>query len=146
VAILEPTLGVMKLSASARLPRYITDGAAGLDLYMCADGPVEARPRAVVLVPTGIAVAIPSGYVGLVKDRSSLAAKGLHTLAGVIDSDYRGEIKIAMYNATVEPILLRPGDRIAQMLVLPCPQVKVVELELLPPSGRGSGGFGSTGR
>jgi len=143
---LEPTIAVMKLHPAARLPRYSTAGAAGLDLYACLDQPTDVPPGAILLVPTGLAVAIPTGYVGLVRDRSGLAVAGLHTLAGVIDSDYRGEVKVALHNAAPVARSIHPGDRVAQMLILRCPQVQVVELPELPPTERGEGGFGSTGR
>lgn len=100
----------------------------------------------IATIPTGLAVAIPTGYVGLIRDRSSLALAGLHTVAGVIDSDYRGEILVAVHNAGGSTLSIHHGDRVAQMLILPCPIVGMVEVADLPPTERGSGGFGSTGR
>lgn len=91
-------------------------------------------------------MAIPPGYVGLVRDRSSVALAGLHTVAGVIDSDYRGEVMIAVHNAGAAQFTIRPGDRVAQMLLLECAQAAVSEVEELPSTERGAGGFGSTGR
>ena len=143
---MEMKVAAKKLRSGARLPQYATAGAAGLDMYACLEEPVSIPPGAIVLIPTGVAVAIPSGYVGLIRDRSGLATAGLHTLAGVIDSDYRGEIKLALHNAATAARSIQPGDRVAQMLILPCPQVKMVEVSDLPASERGSGGFGSTGR
>ncbi len=143
---MEPTIAAKKLHWGARLPRYATEGAGGLDLYACLEKPAEVSPGAIVVVPTGLALAIPEGFVGLVRDRSGLALSGLHTLAGVIDSDYRGEIKIALHNAGTSTQTIEAGDRIAQMLVLPCPQAEIVELPDLPATERGSRGFGSTGR
>ncbi len=140
------SVAVTKLHPAARLPQYATAGAAGLDLYACLDQPLELPAGAILLIPTGIAVAIPAGYVGLVRDRSGLAISGVHTLAGVIDSDYRGEIKIALHNAAAVARSLHPGDRVAQMLIMPSPQVELVEVADLPPTERGAGGFGSTGR
>ncbi len=134
------------LRKGARLPQYATTGAAGLDLYACLECPMEIVPGSITLVPTGIALAVPAGHVGLVRDRSSLAIAGLPTVAGVIDSDYRGELLVALHNVGTEARVIQPGDRIAQMLVLPCPRAEVVEVEELPPSERGAGGFGSTGR
>ncbi|MGE5619251.1 MAG: dUTP diphosphatase [Sphingomonadaceae bacterium] len=139
-------IAARKVRSGARRPQYATAGAAGLDLHACLETPMEIASGGIVLVPTGMAFAIPSGYVGLIRDRSSLALSGLHTVAGVIDSDYRGEVLVAVHNAGSEPRCVRPHDRIAQMLVLPCPQVEVVEMDELPPSERGAGGFGSTGR
>lgn len=135
-----------RLRDGARLPAYSTAGATGLDLHACLDEPMRLGPGEIVRIPTGIAIAIPPGYVGLIRDRSSLAVEGLHTVAGVIDSDYRGEVLIAAHNAASRELTLQPGERIAQMLILPCPQARVVEKQELPPTVRGSGGFGSTGR
>ena len=143
---MEPKLTVKKLREGARLPEYATAGAAGLDLYACLDAALEIPAGEGVLVPTGWAVAIPSGYVGLVRDRSSLAVQGLLTVAGVIDSDYRGEVLVAMRNAGTAPMLIESGRRVAQMLIITSPQVTVEELSELPQTARGAGGFGSTGR
>lgn len=143
---MELRLAVKKLREGARPPEYATSGAAGLDLYACLDAPMELAAGAGALIPSGVAVAIPHGYVGLVRDRSSLAVMGLLTVAGVIDSDYRGEVLIAMRNAGVAPALVQPGQRVAQMLIIPCPQAVVEELRELPETERGAGGFGSTGR
>lgn len=137
---------VKRLKEGARMPLYATAGAAGLDLYSCLDEPLHLAPGSIVRVPTGIAVAIPRGYVGLIRDRSSLALAGLHTVAGVIDCDYRGEILIAAYYAGSGDLIIHSGERIAQMLVLPSPQVEIAEVQELPPTERGAGGFGSTGR
>lgn len=142
---MELKLAVKKLREGARLPQYATAGAAGLDLYACLDTPMQLAPGEGVLVPSGIGVAIPSGYVGLVRDRSSLAVQGLLTVAGVIDSDYRGEVLIALRNAAATPATIQPGQRIAQMLIIPSPRLSVEELPELPPTARGAGGFGSTG-
>ena len=143
---MEPKLTVKKLREGARLPEYASAGAAGLDLYACLDAALEIPAGEGVLVPTGWAVAIPSGYVGLVRDRSSLAVQGLLTVAGVIDSDYRGEVLVAMRNAGTAPMLIESGQRVAQMLIITSPQVTVEELSELPQTARGAGGFGSTGR
>ncbi len=143
---MELRLRVQKLRDGARLPSYATPGAAGLDLHACLDEPLDLAPGSVVLVPSGIAVAIPAGYVGLVRDRSGMARKGILTVAGVIDSDYRGEVMVAVHNAAPSIQRIEPRDRIAQMLVLPCAKVTVEATSELPASQRGSGGFGSTGR
>ncbi len=142
---MELRLAVKKLRKGARLPEYATDGAAGLDLYACLDTPIELAAGGGVLVPSGVALAIPPGYVGLVRDRSSLAVQGLLTVAGVIDSDYRGEVLVAMRNAGAAAVSIQPDQRIAQMLLIPCPRALVEELPELPPTTRGAGGFGSTG-
>lgn len=121
-------------------------GDAGYDLYAIADYSLEPGQRA--LVNTGLHLEIPAGFVGLVKDRSSVAAAGIHTLAGVIDSPYRGELKILLVNLSDSPYQIRPGQKIAQLLVVPVhtEAIEFVEsLEALSASERGAGGFGSTG-
>lgn len=143
---MQPELAVKRLRPGAAVPTYATPGAAGLDLVACLDSRLLVEPGQTVLVPTGLAVAIPPGYVGLVRDRSSVALAGLHTVAGVIDSDYRGEVMIAVHNAGAAQFTIRPGDRVAQMPLLECAQAAVSEVEELPPTERGAGGFGSTGR
>lgn len=139
-------LMVKKVRDGAVLPAYSSEDAAGLDLYACLQAPLDLAPGTVTVIPSGIAVAIPSGYVGLVRDRSSMALKGIHTVAGVIDADYRGEIMVAVHCASPTSFTIQPRDRVAQMLILPCPQVEVAEATDLPATGRGAGGFGSTGR
>lgn len=139
-------VAVKRLRSGARLPLYATSGAAGLDLCACLEEPLEVPPGSCRSIPTGLALAIPPGYVGLIRDRSSVATAGLQTVAGVIDSDYRGEVLVALHNAGRDPRIVRHGERVAQMLVLPCPRVEVVESSDLPPTERGEGGFGSTGR
>ena len=121
-------------------------GDAGYDLFSAEHYLVKPRTR--VLVESGLHLEIPGGYVGLVKDRSSVAAAGLHTLAGVIDSAYRGELKILMVNLADEDIQIRAGQKIAQLLVVPifsAPVEFVDSLETLSSTDRGAGGFGSTG-
>ena len=132
-------LQVKRLTSSAILPTRGSDGAAGLDLY--ADGAADGY---MVSVSTGIAVAIPHGYVGLVWPRSGLAAKrGVQILAGVIDSDYRGEVRVML--TSTAPIKINPGDRIAQLLIQPVGMCGVKEVSELPGTARGVDGFGSTG-
>jgi len=131
------------------LPAYATPGAAGMDLTAALDEPLELRPGERCLVPTGIAIALPGPHlVGLVFARSGLAARHGIQLAngvGVIDSDYRGEIRVALLNAGSEPFVIHDGDRIAQLVVVPVVAVRWREVEELTPSERGEGGFGSTG-
>jgi len=135
---------VKKINPEARLPRRVRQGDAGFDLFSVED--VTLLPGKRVLVGTGIAVAIPSGWVGLIKDRSGLAAKqGLHCLAGVIDENYRGEVKVVLYNAGTEPVTLPAGSRIAQLVIVPYYVGPVKEVAELPPSNRGEEGFGSSG-
>lgn len=137
---------VKKVRDGAISPAYGSADAAGLDLYACLDAPLDLAPGSITLVPSGVAVSIPAGHVGLVRDRSSMALKGIHTVAGVIDADYRGEIMIAVHCSAPSTLTVQPRDRVAQMLVLPCPQFPVEETVELPPTERGAGGFGSTGR
>ena len=121
-------------------------GDAGYDLFSTGNYVVEPQQRA--LVETGLHLEIPPGYVGLVKDRSSVASAGVHTLAGVIDSAYRGELKVLVVNLGERDYLISSGQKIAQLLVVPVytEAVEVVNtLEELSDSERGSGGFGSTG-
>ena len=123
------------------------DGDAGYDLYSIGEYTVPPQGR--VLVETGLHVEIPHNYVGLVKDRSSVASAGLHTMAGVIDSSYRGEVKILLLNVGQEAYTISVGQKIAQMVVIPV-YVEAVEvlnsLETLSDTERGAGGFGSTGK
>lgn len=138
-------LCVKRLTDTAKLPTRGTAGAAGLDLY--ADCDLLLTPGFWSPVSTGIAVAIPDGYVGLIWPRSGLAVQhGIDVLAGVIDSDYRGEIKAVLINHGPESIRIHPGDRIAQLLIQPVAMFEPVEAKSLPDTERGNGGFGHTGR
>ncbi len=133
-----------KLREDAILPCYAHRGDAGLDLY--AVDAMGIGPGEQVMVPTGISMAIPEGYAGLVWDRSGLAAKhGLTVLAGVIDATYRGEIKVVIINLGKQPFHVEKGMRIAQMLIQPIALAEIKELEELDSTKRGEGGFGSTG-
>lgn len=132
------------LGLELRAPK---DGDAGYDLYALDAVEIKAGERA--LIPTGVHVEIPMGYVGLVKDRSSMAVAGLHCMAGVIDAAYRGEIKILLLNTNAAPYQVTTGQKIAQMIVVPyyAQSIETVEsLEALSQTERGAGGFGSTGR
>lgn len=138
-----------KIGKEIPYPYYATAGAAALDLHACIDEPVTIPAGGRVLIPTGLAVAIPEGYVGVVAVRSSMGIRRGVTLSnaiGVIDSDYRGPLGVGLLNTDPEPYTVRPGDRIAQLMVLPvlCPEIEVVEA--LPETARGQGGLGSTGR
>jgi len=129
------------------LPRYMSDGAAGLDLR--ADEALALAPGERRLVPTGIAVAIPPGHEGQVRPRSGLALKhglGMPNAPGTIDSDYRGEVGVILVNWGSEPVRLERGERIAQLVVAPVTRAELVPVEELPGTSRGGGGFGSTGR
>ena len=133
------------------LPAYQTEHAAGLDLLAAVpeDKPIQLAPGDRVLVPTGLAIALPVGYEAQVRPRSGLAVKhGVTVLnsPGTIDADYRGEIGVPLINHGRETFTIRRGERIAQMVVAPVVQVAFESVGELPPSARGAGGFGSTGR
>jgi dUTP pyrophosphatase len=136
-----------RLHADAELPTAAHPGDAGLDLRSIVD--VEVAPGERSMVPTGVAVAIPHGYAGLVLPRSGLASGQGLTLAnapGLIDAGYRGEVVCAVVNLDrTEPVRIAKGDRIAQLVIVAVPEVKATWAEQLPPSHRGTGGFGSTG-
>ena len=143
-----PTLAVQRLHPDAVLPARQHPGDAGLDL--CCIEPIHLEPGERATVPTGIAVAVPLGYAGLVVPRSGLAAR--HGIAvvnapGTIDAGYRGEILVNLLNTDRhEPFTVRRGDRIAQLVVQPVTRVRFVDVAELPATPRGEGGFGSTGR
>ena len=129
-------------SAKAPTKGHLDD--AGWDLY--AFETISIPAGATVLVSTGIAIAIPKGYVALIWDRSSMGVKGLHRHAGVIDSGYRGEVKVCLHNTTKEPYHIKRGDRIAQMLIQEAPNFIQHVVHELDSTNRGDGGFGSTGK
>jgi dUTP pyrophosphatase len=136
---------VVKVAGPGALPGYASAGAAGADL--CASESVLISPGEHTAVSTGLQLEIPAGHVGLVWPRSGLALHhGIDTLAGVIDSDYRGELRVVLINHGDEPIVIRPGERLAQLLIQPVERAEFVRSESLPGSPRGEGGFGSTGR
>ena len=138
---------VKKLVPEAILPTYGTEDAAGMDLYAASEAEIESGKTA--MISTGIAAEIPKGYVGLVFARSGLACKqGLAPAnkVGVIDADYRGEIKVALHNHSGETRSVSKGDRIAQMAIIPYLKVEIEETEELSDTERGAGGFGSTGK
>ena len=130
------------------LPRYQTDGAAGMDLLADIDGEWTLAPMERRAIPTGLALALPPGFEGQVRPRSGLALKSGVTCLnspGTIDSDYRGEVQVILANLSTTPFNLRRGERIAQLVLAPVVRAVLVEVEVLPLTTRGSGGFGSTG-
>ena len=138
-----------KLDERAKMPTYGSDYAAGADLYAVTDGEVTVMPNETKFIGTGIAVELPAGTVGLVYARSGMACKrGLAPAnkVGVIDCDYRGEIKVALHNHGTEPQTFSCGERIAQMVVAPYIPVEYAGVDELSDTVRGAGGFGSTGR
>ena len=145
-----PEMKICRLDPAAILPTYATAGSAGADLYALPVGdPVVVDPGETAFLRTGLAVAIPAGYVGLIFARSGLACKrGLAPAnkVGVIDSDYRGEWMIALHNHGDTPQIVNPGDRIAQFVLVPVLTPLMTEVDSLDETARGEGGFGSTGR
>ena len=131
------------------LPAYATDLSAGMDLRACLESSVTLGPLERALVPTGLFIALPAGYEAQVRPRSGLAAKhGITVLntPGTIDADYRGEIKVILVNLSHTPFEILPGERIAQLVVARHERVEWEAVEVLDETGRGAGGFGSTGR
>ena len=146
-------LKVMKIGrdgVETNLPKKGTKGSAGLDLFAAVEKPVTVWPAQLVRIPTGVAVGLPGpGFVGLVFARSGLAIRhgiALSNGVGVIDSDYTGEILVGRCNLSDRPYTIEPGERIAQLIVMQPAAVTPVEVESLEETGRGSGGFGSTGK
>jgi dUTP pyrophosphatase len=136
--------------ADLPLPAYQSALAAGLDLLAAVpvDAPVELAPLERALIPTGIAIALPAGYEAQVRPRSGLAVRhGLTVLnaPGTVDADYRGEIQVPLINLGAEPFVVRRGMRIAQMVIAPVTHGQLIEADILPPTARAAGGFGSTG-
>ena len=140
---------IKKLDTSVELPSYKTDGASGMDLMAFVKEPINLKPQTSCLVPTGISIAFPSEFEIQIRPRSGLAAKNnisvLNT-PGTIDSDYRGEIKIILFNHGNEDFLINDKDRIAQMILTPVIKMNFEETDNLPETVRGEGGFGSTGK
>lgn len=138
-----------KLGCEIPLPYYATDGAAGMDLHACIDSEIKLLPQELCMVPTGLAVSLSGGYAAMIFARSGLAVKhgvALSNGVGVVDSDYRGEIMVGLVNLSAKPYVIRPGDRIAQMVVMPVCRAEIRLVQELGETGRGEGGFGSTGR
>ena len=142
-------VNIKKLNEKAVVPTYGSEFSAGADLYALSDEPITIDAGKTVLVHTGIAMEIPTGYVGLVFARSGLASKkGLAPAnkVGVIDSDYRGEIMVALHNHSTQAQTIADGERIAQLVITPFLKVEYTETSDLTDTERGSGGFGSTGK
>ena len=143
-------LKIKLLSPNVPVPKYATAGAAAMDLTACIDEPITVAPRQLVSIPTGIAIALPSAeYVALVFARSGLGVKhgiSLSNGVGVIDSDYRGEIKVGLTNLSDIPYTVQPGDRVAQLAIMPVVQANIIPVAELDETDRGAGGFGSTGK
>lgn len=143
------TIRVKKMRPNALLPTYGSAEAAGADLYACLDSPVTIEAGETVFIPTGLAMEVPKGCAGLVYARSSMGAKrGLAPAnkVGVIDSDYRGEIRVVLHNHGKIAQQIEPGERIAQFLITPVLTPVYEEIDCLSDTDRGQGGFGSTGK
>ncbi len=142
-------VAIKKLNENATVPTYGSEFAAGADLYACTQGDTVLAPHSTAVIPTGIALELPLGYAGLIYARSGLAAKrGLAPAnkVGVIDCDYRGEVKVALHNHSEEPQTIAAGERIAQLVITPYVTATFVVEDELSETARGAGGFGSTGR
>ena len=141
-------INIKKLSDQAIIPSYGSEFAAGADLYACIESDVVVNPHQTVLIPTGIALELPEGYAGLIYARSGLATKkGLAPAnkVGVIDCDYRGEVKVALHNHSEIPQTVAAGERVAQLIITPYITAQFVTVDELSDTVRGAGGFGSTG-
>ena len=140
---------IKKLNPAVKLPKYETSGASGVDLTAFIEEAIDLKPKQSALIPTGLFVAFSKDFEIQIRPRSGLAAKNnisvLNT-PGTIDSDYRGEIKVIIYNHGSENFLINNGDRIAQMILTPVLKMELEEVNNLPKSIRGEGGFGSTGK
>ena len=143
------TFNIKKLRDNAKIPFRATPGSAGMDLYACIDEPITIEGGEKAIIPTGIAIELPSAELGaFVFARSGLAIKhgvGLLNSVGVIDSDYRGEICVGLINQLKESYTIQPDERIAQLIIMPVSLITPVEAESLDETERGVGGFGSTG-
>ena len=140
---------IKKLYPQVEMPNYKTTGASGMDLMAFIKQPIKLAPKSSCLVPTGLSVAFSSDYEIQIRPRSGLAAKkniSILNTPGTIDSDYRGEIKIILYNHGNSEFIINNKDRIAQMILMPVYKMDLEEVENLPDTLRGKGGFGSTGR
>ena len=140
---------VKKFDKNIKLPTYKTSGSSGMDLVAYIKNKITIDPGKTVMIPTGIAVAIPKNYEIQIRPRSGLAAKkGISILntPGTVDSDYRGEIKIILINLSKKSFMVKSGDRVAQMIVCPVVKGKLQEVKNLPKTVRGKEGFGSTGK
>ncbi len=140
---------VKRLPHCKALPSYATKGAVGLDLYAAIEKPLTLAGQERVRIPTGVVIAVPDGYEGQVVPRSGLADRAgisLTNCVGTIDADYRGEVQVLLINHTNQGYTFEPGERIAQLVLVPVPRVEIIEVSELSNTARGEGGFGSTGR
>lgn len=142
------TVLIMPVRPDAVFPEYKSPGAAGVDLYACIDSEIKIEPMQRAVIPTGVAVCIPEGYEGQVRPRSGMAANDGVTVLnspGTIDCDYRGELLVILINHAPGTYRVRPGARIAQLVVAPIPRIEFTPVQIWPATDRGAGGLGSTG-
>lgn len=142
------TVNIKKLNEKAVIPAYGSEYAAGADLYACLEGELTIQPHETAVIPTGIALELPVGYAGLIYARSGLATKkGLAPAnkVGVVDCDYRGEVKVALHNHSGVAQTVSAGERVAQLIITPYITANFCEVDELSQTVRGAGGFGSTG-
>ena len=140
---------IKKLDSAVKLPSYKTSGASGMDIMAFIKEPVNLKSKSSLLIPTGLSVAFSEDFEIQIRPRSGLAAKNnisILNTPGTIDSDYRGEIKVIIYNHGNEDFIINNGDRIAQMILVPIIKMEFEETKNLPKTIRGEGGFGSTGK
>ena len=140
---------VKRLNSKVKFPEYKTSGSSGMDLMASVDSPIKIEPNTLELIPTGLSVAIQEDLEIQISPRSGLAAKsniGILNTPGTIDSDYRGELKIILFNHGNKDFIVNNNDRVAQMILMPILKMELEEVDQLPESIRGSGGFGSTGK
>lgn len=143
------SVNIKKLNENAIIPTYGTEFSAGADLYACIDSDITLQPGATQFIHTGISLEIPEGYAGLVYARSGLACKmgvAPANKVGVIDADYRGEIMVALHNHSDKEVIIKSGERIAQLVITPFLHAAFNEVNSLSDTVRGAGGFGSTGK
>ena len=140
---------VQKLNSSVKLPEYKTSGSSGMDLMAFVESPIKIKPNTVELIPTGLSIAIPEELEIQIRPRSGLAAKSSISVLntpGTIDSDYRGELKIILFNHGNKDFIVNNNDRVAQMVLTPVIKMELEEVDQLPKTIRVSSGFGSTGK
>ena len=140
---------IKRLNPAVKLPTYKTNGASGMDLMAFIKDPINVKSKTSCLIPTGLSLAFPEKYEIQIRPRSGLAAKNnisILNTPGTIDSDYRGEIKVIIYNHGNKNFMINNGDRIAQMILMPVIKMELEETDQLPETIRGEGGFGSTGK
>ena len=140
---------VKRLDPKVKLPKYKTSGSSGMDVMAFIENPIKIKPGTSALIPTGISIAFPDEFEIQIRPRSGLAAKqsiGVLNSPGTIDSDYRGELKVIIFNHGEKEFIVNSDDRIAQMILTPILKIELEEVNELPETVRGSGGFGSTGK